>query len=494
MTLGATFLALCCTESKTENSKDYRNIVFIIGDDHANHTLGCYGNDIIRTPNLDQLASKGVRFTRAYANSPICSASRQSILTGRYPHAAGVTLLSTPFPEEQLTIADHLVKHGYETAVIGKTHFNNNLSHGFKHVLGKDYKSYLDSVEPPPVPDSIMVRPAWNLKAPASEWLNAESATSGRWNKHDQGTYYANQTVKFINKYKDDKMCVWVGFHEPHSPFNFPIEYQGKYDPDKLPLPTGSPEDNRWIPEIFRDLTEEQKRGIIRSYYTSVEYLDKNVGIILDGIKEAGIEDNTLIVYIGDHGYLLNHHKRFEKHSMWKEAVRSPLIINGFGEGRVIDEMVEYVDLVPTLLDIINVQSMNTVQGESMYPLLTGKTQHHKDFVFSEFIPDNKAMVCTERWKLIFTSGKKDLALGYQTGYGPSGLLYKLYDQRNDPRETTNLAKQKNYESVKDSLTNIMLQVFRETHPKADSIPKNLPVNKQLSKFCEPIDVGHKGY
>ncbi len=440
------------------------------------------------------MAANGVRFTNAYANSPICSASRQSILTGRYPHAAGVTLLSTPFPEEQVTIADHLSALGYETAVVGKTHFNNDLSHGFKHVLGNDYKDFLKTVNEPPLPDTIKVRPKWNLRAPASEWLNAASATSGHWDEYDQGTYYANQTAEFINKNKDNKFCIWIGFHEPHSPFNFPVEYQGKYNPDSLPFPLGSPEDDRWIPEAFRNLTEEEKRGIIRSYYTSVEYLDKNVGIILDGIKKAGIEDNTLVVYIGDHGYLLHHHKRFEKHTMWEEAVASPLIIKGFGQGKVINEMVEFVDIVPTLLDIIREKPMNTTQGKSFSPLLTGKQENHRDMVFSEYIPDNKAMVRTDRWKLIFTSGKKDLALGYATGYDPSGLLYKLYDQHKDPKETTNLAYEPEYKHLVDSLRKEMLRIFRETHPKADSIPDNLPVDEQLTLFCEPVDVGHKGY
>ena len=107
------------------------NVVVIIGDDHAAGVLGRLGNDIIKTPNLDKLSDQGLLFVNAFANSPLCSASRQSLLTGKYPHATGVTLLTTSFPEEQVTLADHLKTFGFKSAIIGKNHFNNGLNHGF---------------------------------------------------------------------------------------------------------------------------------------------------------------------------------------------------------------------------------------------------------------------------------------------------------------------------------------------------------------------------
>lgn len=482
-------------KGEDQNKEQYQNIVFIIGDDHANHVMGVYGNDVVRTPNLDEMAQQGTWFTRAYCNSTICSASRQSILTGRYPHATGVNLLSTPFPEEQVTIADHLSEHGYVTGVVGKTHFNNDLSHGFMEVLGKDYGDFLSEADQPPLPDSTRVRPPWSNHAPPEEWLNAESATSGRFDEFDQGTFYANTAIDFIERNKDSKFCLWVGFHEPHAPFNFPVEYQGYYNPvSRLPYPQGTPEDDKHVPEIFRDMQKQDELGVIRSYYTSVEYLDKNIGLITDAVDEMGLGENTLIVYIGDHGYMLHHHKRFEKHSMWEEAVNSPLIIRGFGENRKMDQMVEYIDLVPTLLDVIGVQSMPTAQGKSMLPLLEGETDHHRDHVFCEFLPDNKAMIRTPEWKLIYTTGKEDLALGYQTGNGAPGLHYRLYNMEEDPAETTNLSNSPGMQPVVDSLKTLMIQRFIKTHPKADELPADLSDDEKLAWFCEPLDVGHKGY
>jgi len=118
-------------QTTTYPLKALRNVVVIIGDDHANHVLGSLGNELIKTPNLDRLSQQGILFSNAFANSPLCSASRQSLLTGKYPHASGVTLLTTSFPEEQITIADHLKNYGFISAIIGKNHFNNNLNHGF---------------------------------------------------------------------------------------------------------------------------------------------------------------------------------------------------------------------------------------------------------------------------------------------------------------------------------------------------------------------------
>ena len=141
------------TNSKTTSS-NFRNVVFIIGDDHSTEVLGAYGNKIVKTPNLDKMAQRGVLFSHAYVNSPVCSPSRQSMITGKYPHASGVSLLSTPFPEEQISIADYLTPLGYRTAIIGKNHFNSNSNHGFEYKIEKkDYLNYIKIHPPRIAPD-----------------------------------------------------------------------------------------------------------------------------------------------------------------------------------------------------------------------------------------------------------------------------------------------------------------------------------------------------
>jgi choline-sulfatase len=470
-----------------------RNVVVIVGDDHADHVLGALGNDLIRTPNLDRLSGEGILFSHAFANAPLCSASRQSLLTGKYPHATGVTLLTTSFPGDQETIADHLKDFGFTSAIIGKNHFNNRLNHGFDLKIERsDYIKFLENNPPRPVPDSIRVRPPWKpFRDPARIWLNAEALPGGYYDADDIGTYYAHRAIEFIENNKDHRFCLWLAFHEPHSPFNFPVEYAGSYDPGEVPFPRGSPEDDEFIPLVFKDLTEEERKGIISAYYTSVEYLDKNIGLVLQKLKDAGLADETLVIYLGDQGYLLNHHKRFEKHMMWEEAVKAPLIIRA-GDQPVkshrVDKMVEFIDVAPTIMDLLGVAPLQEAQGKSLRPFLKNDTLDFREEVFSEFLADNKAMVRTKKWKYIFTSGKHDLAQGYATGNPPTGIRHRLYNLTEDPGETHDVSSEPAYQEVLRSLQEKMLRIFQDTDPRAGDLPQGLSVEDQLSWFCEPPD------
>jgi len=470
-----------------------KNVVVIIGDDHANHALGRLGNERIRTPHLDNLSREGILFSNAFANSPLCSASRQSLLTGKYPHAAGVTLLTTSFPEEQVTVADHLKKYGFTSAIIGKNHFNNNLNHGFDIKIERsDYFKFLNDHPARRIPDTIRVRPPWKpFRDPARIWLNSEALPSEYYDEEDIGTYYARKAVEFIQNNRDKRFCLWLGFHEPHSPFNFPVEYRNSYDPDKMPLPAGSAEDDEFIPLVFKDLTEEEKKGIVSAYYTSVEYLDKNIGMVLKGLKDAGLSEQTLVIYLGDHGYLLNHHKRFEKHMMWEEAVKAPLIIRP-GNSRVpvntVHKMVEFIDIAPTVMDYLGIPPLSEAQGKSLRPFFKKEGVDFKDIVFSEFLADNKAMVRTDEWKYIFTSGKHDLAQGYATGNLPSGIRHRLYNLLEDPQETRDVSKVQSNQEILEDLQQRMIRIFRTTHPEAGDLPEGMSAEEQLVWFCEPPD------
>ncbi len=488
-----------CDRPAEQTSEDarptFRNVVVIVGDDHAAYALSCYGNERIRTPHLDRLAAGGVRFTRAYANAPLCSASRQSILTSRYPHAAGVTLLTTSFPEEQHTLAEHLQERGYRTAVFGKTHFNNRGTHGFETMVQRgDWRAYLEENPPATISDSIATYGPWRpFRDPARIWLNAEARPLPYRDEDMEDTYYARRAAQYIEEHREEPFLVWVGFHNPHSPFNFPIEYRDKYEPADMPVPEGSPEDDRWIPRIFKDLTDEEKRGIVAAYYTSAEHMDKNAGIIIDQIDRLGLSDQTLIIYLGDQGYLLGHHKRFEKHMMWEEAIRSPLIIRGgeaFGAGRSSEALTEFIDLAPTVTDALGMEPMPAAAGKSLWPVLTQQSDTHKNLVFSEFLVDNKAMVRGERWKYIFSTGKRDLGQGYETGNPPPGITHRLYDLQNDPAESTDVAGRPENREVLAQMQEAMLDIFRATYPGADTIPATLSVEEQLVRFCVPPDVG----
>jgi arylsulfatase A-like enzyme len=491
-------LVFACSTKQEEGSNTstaLKNIVMIIGDDHSAEVLGCYGNDVVRTPNLDKLASQGIRFTNAFANAPMCSASRQSFLTGKYPHATGVTLLTTSFPDENVTVAEHLKTYGFKTGAIGKMHFNNSQNHGFDYMVGRrQWMNWLDSTDQPDLPTDMGFRPIWKpFRDHARIWLNADYRPADKYDDYDVGSWYAGKAVEFIDEHKADRFCLWVGFHEPHSPFNFPIEFANRHDPDAMPLPTGSPEDDQWIPEVFSDLTEEEKRGIIAAYYTSVEYLDKNVGIILDKIEDEGLREKTLIMYIGDHGYLLNDHKRFEKHMMWEQAERAPLIINAgdrIQKGANTKVLTEFIDLAPTICQLLGVDIMSEVQGRSLVPILDGQSQQHRDHVFAEFLADNKAMIRTEEFKYIYSTGLRDLGQGYATGKGAPGITHRLYDLVNDPDETTDLGGHPEYQERLAELQELMISKFKQTHPLSENLPEDLSMEETLAWFCRPPDKG----
>ena len=499
--LMAGLVCIGCFPVDESRTPAIRNVLVISADDHAAYAMGAYGNDVIRTPNLDRLASQGVRFERAYVNCPFCTPSRQSLITGRYPHACGVTLLQTPLAEEQVTIADHLGALGFKTAAIGKMHFNSDLKHGFDYrVDSSDHDAHL-AANPArrPLPDQPY-KPVWRpFRVPAREWLNADRlpgtgypgprdpGNQGLYDDDFLSTFFVRRAIEFMQQNREDRMCVWLSFYEPHSPFNFPIEFARKYGPSDMALPETSPEDDRWIPAIFRDLEPADMRGIAAAYYNSVEYLDSNVGRILTALDESGLTDSTLVVYISDHGYLLGHHGRFEKHMMWEEIVRVPMVIRypGLVAGTE-SALVEMVDLLPTILDILEVPPMRGVDGRSLASLLRREVDGHRDAVFAEYLHDNKAMVRTDRWKYVFTTGKTDLELGYQTGRGPSGRDQRLYDMLNDPGESSDVADNPRNSSVIADMQQRMLEVFTRTHPRAQGLPSGLTAEEELEWYLEP--------
>lgn len=482
-----------------------QNVVVIVADDHALKVTGAYSNRLVRTPSLDKLSNEGITFTGAYCNAPICSASRQSLLTGKYPHATGVNLLFTPFPDQgNVTIAEHLQKHQYKTAIIGKAHWNNWAwgplykdglpNHGFDEVIGmKDYNDFLTINPPTAIPENREYYSRKDLTPDqTAQWMNCQVLPHPIDDAHSSGTFLANQAIDFIKKNRENPFFLWLAFYEPHQPFYFPIEYADKYHLEEMTLPEGSPEDDRWIPRKYRSLTDKEKRGIIASYYTSTEYMDKNLGLVLDALKDLNLDDNTLVVYLSDNGYLLYEHKRFEKHTMWEESVRQPMIFklgNSFQAGFREHALVEYIDIAPTILDLIGVAPLEQAQGVSFKETIINQTEH-KSAVFSEYLQDNLAMVSNKKWKYVFTTGSRDLGIGYQTGYGPSGIIHRLYDLENDPGEKHSVAHLPEHSEVLKKMQQQMLEIFIKTHPQGGACPEGLTLEGKLVWFCEPRDVG----
>lgn len=424
------------------------NVLWICADDHAAYVSGAYGNRIVRTPNIDKLASQGMRFDRAYCNSPVCTASRQSFLTGRYPRTIGVTKLSTPLPESEITLADVLKEAGYDTASIGKMHFNSSFAHGFD--LRFDMPEYIALLKErrtaggvATLPDGVEVLPDWKpFRDPARVWLNSFTRPYGAVDADMAGTIFADQAVKYLGTDRMKPFFLMVSFYEPHSPYHFPVEFRGRHQRSEFTLPQVGPEDASQIPVIFRDLTDDEKRGITASYYTSVEFLDRNIGRVLDALERSGHAENTIVVYTGDHGYCLGHHGRFEKHCSYEEAVRVPLLAKFSGRipaNRSTSAFVELIDVFPTILDFCGIPLPRSVQGRSLLRVLSGESDAHRDNVVVEYAPNEEIMIRDARYKLVYERGKERRTDGYDPGGPLSGPVFRLFDLEQDPQEFTNL-------------------------------------------------------
>ncbi|MBK1880478.1 sulfatase family protein [Pelagicoccus mobilis] len=503
---GLSILALLlslCPLSFLQASSKIKNVVVIVADDLTSSVLGSYGNERVSTPALDKLASGGTRFSNAYANSPMCAPSRASMLTGKYPHRTGFNLLFTPFAYKgKQSIAEHLRAAGFATAIIGKNHWNHWIwqdlwetrpDHGFDLIVeGHHYAEHNKKIQAGSrIPSDLRTYDRTKASQDRIHVWNPDYLPHPYTTEDSEAAFYVDQSVEFLEANKDKQSFLWLAFKEPHAPFAFPVEFANRFDPSTIELPQGSAEDDRWIPEIFARFTDEQRRNAIASYWTCVEFLDSQISRFIQTLDTRGLLDETLIIFTSDHGYLLDEHKRFEKHEMWEAAIKTPLILNGPGIPAASNEaLTELVDLAPTILDYLDLPPMDTIDGRSLKPLVSGETDQHRHQVFAEFLEDNKAMIADSKFKYVFTTGKRDLGQGYATGQGASGLYHRLYNLEKDPTESTNLARHPEYKEVVVRYQEKLLEQYKSSHPNADQIPDGLTPLGQLVWFLEPRDVG----
>jgi choline-sulfatase len=471
------------------------NFLFLIADDHAGYVLGCDGNRMAETPNLDRLASEGTRFASHYCNSPVCTPSRQSFFTGQMPSSAGVTVLKTSLDENKPTLAKQLRAAGYNTGVFGKMHFNRPAKpglYGFDKMMteGEVMRAWNQTVKPKAMPEGARVKPQWRpFKDPASIWLNSEKLPFARYYDDMRGTFIARQGVQYLREHKDDPFALWVSFQEPHSPYDFPLEDRDRFDPARFPIPRVGPEDAWQIPIIFRSLSDEQKRGIIAAYYTSVAFLDRNIGVVLDELRRLNLENDTYVVYMPDHGYSLGQHGRFEKHCGYDPALRVPLIMRWPGRIRrgVVRDYTESIDVTATILDMLGVDPLPIQHGTTLRPYLEGgRPKAPRTHIISQYLENEEVFVRTADRKFVFCSGKRARLDGYEVDNPTPGRYLRLYDLKRDPGEFTDIARQEP-ETVK-RLQNLILDRYRKTHPEAAMLPKGLTPEEQIEFFVRPRD------
>jgi arylsulfatase A-like enzyme len=280
-----------------------------------------------------------------------------------------------------------------------------------------------------------------------------------------------------------------VSFMEPHSPFRFPVELRDQYRPADFPVPRVGAADPPQIPLIFRDLTDSDKQGIIAAYYTSVRFLDSNIGAVLSHLRKVGLEENTVVVYTADHGYMLGQHGRIEKHCGYDPALRVPLAVRYPGQysARVIRDMTEHVDLSATILDILDAPPFSIQHGHSLRSYLErGTHTHPRDHVFSEYYENEEAYIRTRDRKFVYCTGRRARRDGYVTDNPTPGRYVRLYDLHKDPDEFQDIAGREPKRVA--AFKALLLKRFRDTHPNASNEPHSSDRDDILDWYLRPPD------
>lgn len=433
------------------------NVLFLIADD-LNCDLGCYGAAGMRTPHLDRLAARGVRFERAYCQIPLCSPSRTSLLTGRRPDATGVTenpAADNPYAahfrthlRDVVTLPQLFKQDGWFAARVGKIYH-----YGVPYDIGTagldDLASWDLTVNPRgrdrELHDTIYApgpeRTHRTLGAPDSgfTWFADPEGADG---EHTDGIG-ATEAIELLERFKREERPFFlaVGFYRPHTPYVAPAHYFDLYPAEAIELPGLSAEDRKRHPRAAyatwrkdqEDATEAQRRGAIQAYRASISFVDAQVGRVVDALDRLGLAENTVIVFTSDHGYHLGDHGLWHKMSLFERSARVPLIIAAPGAraaGRTSRSLVELLDLYPTLADLAGIPAASRLDGVSLRPILDDASATVKTAAFSQ-IRERAGRsagyaVRTERWRYI------------EWDSGSQGV--QLYDLESDPDETTNLA------------------------------------------------------
>ncbi|QEH36353.1 Arylsulfatase [Aquisphaera giovannonii] len=466
------------------------NLLIIVSDDQSGLCLGAAGDPRGATPNLDRLAAQGVFFARAFCNAPVCTASRQSFITGKLPHAVGVTRLGTPLPDDARTLGTWLGENGYRTAAIGKMHFNGPSHHGFDARI--DVGEWLRHLRESPPPGGDHRRPWRPFVDPPDAWLNARCRDEGLPEGSTASTFFIDRALEFARREDERPFAMVVSLYEPHAPFRFPREWRGRYRPDQFPVPPATEAERRDAPRVFRQLTGDDLRGIQAAYYTSLSFMDHQVGRLLRGLDEGGLGEKTLVVFLSDNGYLLGQHGRVEKNCFYEPAVRVPLMLRWPGKlpaGRKVADLVELVDLFPTLCRLIDIPEPAGLQGMDLSTLARGAPgASGRPAVFSEYNESEEAMIRTPRHKLILGTGRRARRDHLEADAPAAGPYVRLFDLESDPEEKVDLGADPALEALRRDLIGAMHDRFARSWTGPDPIPAGLPPRDAIEWCLSPRD------
>ena len=453
------------------------NILYMMADDHAAHAISAYGSRINQTPNIDRIASGGMRFDNCFCTNSICTPSRAAILTGQYSHKNGVYTLNDALDGSRQNVAKLLQGSGYQTAMIGKWHLQNEPT-------GFDY---------------------WNILPGQGVYYNPEFIDMGTRKKH---TGYctdliADFSLDWLKKRDKSKPFFMMSHHKaPHRPWQPAPKYAHLFDDQQIPEPVNlfdhyegrarsvaSVQMKVGENSTKTDLKVDRPAGLegdalrkwayqlyIKDYLRCVQSVDDNVGRMLDYLDSEGIADNTLVIYTSDQGFFLGDHGFYDKRLMYEESIRMPFVIRypGVVQPRsVTKDMVLNVDFAPMFLDFAEVSVPADMQGQSFRGTLVGKTpkKWRESFYYrywmhndgDHHVPAHYG-IRTKKWKLIYYYNQ---ALGMKGAHeSEQKPEWELFDMEKDPHEMENLYGKPRYARVTAVLKKELVRLQEELGDK----------------------------
>ncbi|MCX6633828.1 MAG: sulfatase [Acidobacteria bacterium] len=430
--------------------------VLLIAVDDLNNRIACYGDPVVKTPNIDRLARHGVRFDRSYCNCPLCNPTRTSLLSGRRPETTQVFNNTTP-PRTHLGdvvfLPEYYKAQGYFTARVGK------IAHGtYEYQLKWDIS---ESVAGVPLAGSRgltdedtaldRARRKQSAKRQNRAGKQAKQGDTGgggvklswtptnRADAEEPDGATARRIVQIIRENKSKPFFVGCGFHKPHLPWVAPRKYFDMYSLDQIKLPNTPADDRDDIPPLAltstqgdAEMTGDQRRQAILAYHAATTFMDAQLGLVLDTLDQEKLWDNTVVLLFGDHGWhLYDHLQLWRKMSVFEQASRAPLVVHapGKAEGVACPRLVEFVDIYPTLTELCGLPQSPGMQGTSFAPLLDSPQRPWKKAAYTMVARGAERFgrsVRTERYR--YTEWED----------GKSGV--EFYDHELDPNEWTNVA------------------------------------------------------
>lgn len=464
-------------------SRQKPNVLVIMTDQHRADLMTCAGRDLVPTPNIDRIASRGVRFANAYCPYPVCVASRMALLTGLYAHNTGAINNSDPLDWRYRTIAHHFAEHGYLTALMGKMHFVDAHNHGFAYYmsindwlmyLGPKVKHYANEIANHPLGPQFFktvndggasfpdIEGLWERIGPWAshvEQRNFDSMASALEPQDHLDMFIARETAEFFRRYRNQPFFLIASFMKPHSPFYPPREWAEKYRVDKMPLPKVG-DVSQYPPHIqqrirnIQNLGEKRHRAHRAGYLGNLAFVDTCIGQVYNALEEQGLADNTIVVYTSDHGEMDGDHGLYQKFCLFEPSVRVPLIVSHpklLPQDKVTTALTEYFGLYPTLAELAGLPAPTEttlvdlpggpdhIDAKSFADILRDPDAPGPSAAFSEYNLRSKIpqyMIRTKHYKLIYNHGS----------------THELYDEQADPGEFVNRINDPALKTVRERL------------------------------------------